>query len=56
MGGGTYIDPLRVVDDAVLYHLLQFFLGDAEGGLNLVERVHEVRPTNLDVLDIFESW
>ncbi len=51
----AYVDTLRIVNDAILYHLLQLLFGNTKSGLNFVERVHEVRTRNLDVLNIVES-
>lgn len=43
------------MDDAVLYHSLQLLLGNAECRLHLVQGVHEIRPRDLDILDVLKG-
>lgn len=48
----AHIDELRKVDNAVLDDLLEFFLGNTEGWLHFIERVHEIIAIHTEVFDI----
>lgn len=42
------------MDDSILHNRLQLFLADTKRRLHLVQRVHKVRPRDLDVLNVLK--
>jgi hypothetical protein len=51
-GSKNLVDDAVKVDDAVLYHHLEFFLGHSECGRDFVQGVQEVLSIYAEILDI----
>lgn len=50
----AHVDSLRIVDDSVLYNLLEFLFRYSECCLYFIQGVHEIDPRYLDILYVVE--